>query len=347
MNSTISSTSTDALDLTAALVRGAFELGKPLLYMHYLAESDWCNAEKEEEPASLFFAKVERVAICASSLRSIATSELKRNHRRKRLIETARLNRIAENAALVEGLVCQAREEFEEKFRSRNYWPQVQTNSEPEDYLENKGNVLRKSPMAGGSWQQLRDAVNMLIAELPQEAQTAYRLAVRLTREYCPAWTCPNEVASDLEALAGHVPQLADIHAEGFTQMSAFDAAEMGYDLLQRIPDFIDQRLPVASPGHLELRLDPEARRLWRGSESVSLTKIQTELAKILLRNGDSASPRPLLRHAWCDCGVSDNTMDQAISGLRKLVRTLGVDIKGYRREGYRLVEYLSPEPPS
>jgi DNA-binding winged helix-turn-helix (wHTH) protein/TolB-like protein/Flp pilus assembly protein TadD len=91
-----------------------------------------------------------------------------------------------------------------------------------------------------------------------------------------------------------------------------------------------------------EFRLDPEKRRLWRGSELVQLTPKAIETLLVLVRRrGELVERDALISAVWRDVAVEDGNLSVTISMLRK---ALGTDGDGRRfietvpRLGYKFV---------
>jgi DNA-binding winged helix-turn-helix (wHTH) protein len=86
-------------------------------------------------------------------------------------------------------------------------------------------------------------------------------------------------------------------------------------------------------------QLDPSARRLLRGEETVTIPSRQLDILVLLVTHaGQLLSKDALIEAAWPGIAVTDNSLEQAISGLR---RTLGgATGAGYietaARRGYR-----------
>jgi len=82
-------------------------------------------------------------------------------------------------------------------------------------------------------------------------------------------------------------------------------------------------------------RLDVHARQLLKDDEPVALSARHLDLLAILVsRAGQVLSKDQLIEAAWKDVAVTDNSLEQAISALRKL---LGPDtIQTQARRGYR-----------
>jgi len=90
-----------------------------------------------------------------------------------------------------------------------------------------------------------------------------------------------------------------------------------------------------------DLRLDPAARRAWRGEVEVELTPRELALVEFLLhRRGEVVSKREILDHVWdYDFEGDSNIVEVYVWHLRgKLDRPFGRDtIQTVRGAGYRL----------
>ena len=90
-----------------------------------------------------------------------------------------------------------------------------------------------------------------------------------------------------------------------------------------------------------DLRLDPGARRAWRGEVEVELTPRELSLLEFLLRRrGEVVSKREILQHVWDDDFEGDpNIVEVYVRRLRnKLDRPFGrTAIQTTRWAGYRL----------
>jgi DNA-binding response OmpR family regulator len=112
-------------------------------------------------------------------------------------------------------------------------------------------------------------------------------------------------------------------------------------ELLARI------RARVRGPGGADglevgdLRLDPSARRCWRGDTAIELTGRETSLLTVLFRNAGRVVPKgELLESAWDPGYLGDpNVVEVYIGRLRrKLSAPFGADdIETVRGVGYRL----------
>jgi two-component system, OmpR family, response regulator len=91
-----------------------------------------------------------------------------------------------------------------------------------------------------------------------------------------------------------------------------------------------------------DIRLDPAARRAWRGGAEVALTPRELALLEFLLhRRGEVVSKREILEHVWdYDFEGDSNIVEVYVWHLRnKLDRPFGRDtIHTVRGAGYRLV---------
>jgi two-component system, OmpR family, response regulator len=98
-------------------------------------------------------------------------------------------------------------------------------------------------------------------------------------------------------------------------------------------------RPPVLEAG--DLRLDPAAKRVWRGDAEVELTAREMSMLEFLMRRvGEVVSKRDVLEHVWdYDFEGDPNIVEVYIRHLRnKLDRPFGRDsIQTVRGAGYRL----------
>jgi two-component system OmpR family response regulator len=104
------------------------------------------------------------------------------------------------------------------------------------------------------------------------------------------------------------------------------------------------RRGPVERPAVLEvgdLRLDPAARRVWRGETEVSLSAKEFQLLETFMRHpGEVLSRYQLLEHAWdYDYENRSNIVDVYVRYLRdKIDRPFGRrSLETVRGAGYRL----------
>jgi DNA-binding winged helix-turn-helix (wHTH) protein len=89
--------------------------------------------------------------------------------------------------------------------------------------------------------------------------------------------------------------------------------------------------------------LDTRRRRLLRRGEPVALSRRQFDLLCMLVsRAGEVLSKDQLIEIAWRDVAVTDNSLEQAISGLRRLLADRSADGEGKRS---RPGEYIETEP--
>jgi DNA-binding response OmpR family regulator len=93
-----------------------------------------------------------------------------------------------------------------------------------------------------------------------------------------------------------------------------------------------------------DLRLDPAAKRAWRGDVEVDLTAREVALLEFLLRrSGETLSKREILAHVWDDDFDGDpNIVEVYIRHLRnKLDRPFGrAGIETLRGAGYRMATH-------
>jgi len=100
-------------------------------------------------------------------------------------------------------------------------------------------------------------------------------------------------------------------------------------------------------PQHLGLILNANNREVIRtGSQPISLgnRKLLWNLLTYLIKRGNARSDyRDLLRGVWGESIVSEQTVQNAVSDLRSILKPLGVKISCLQGPGYRL---LSPAWP-
>jgi two-component system, OmpR family, response regulator len=118
-----------------------------------------------------------------------------------------------------------------------------------------------------------------------------------------------------------------------------FSFAELGARLRALVRRGPVERAPVLSVG--DLRLDPSARRVWRGAAEVRLSAREFALLETLMRHPGQVLDRlQLLDHVWDgDYENRSNVIDVYIRYLREKVdRPFGVaSIETVRGAGYRL----------
>lgn len=113
--------------------------------------------------------------------------------------------------------------------------------------------------------------------------------------------------------------------------------------LLRRAPI---EREPVLTAG--SIRLDPAARRCWRGEEEVTLTAREFSLAEFMIRRkGQVVSRNIIAEHVWdSELDIDSNVIEVYIGYLRRKLddgRTKGL-IDTVRGTGYRLMEPAEKE---
>ncbi len=114
------------------------------------------------------------------------------------------------------------------------------------------------------------------------------------------------------------------------------------------------RRGPVERPAVLEvgdLRLDPAARRVWRGDNEVSLSAKEFQLLETFMRHpGEVLSRYQLLEHAWdYDYENRSNIVDVYVRYLRdKIDRPFGLQtLETVRGAGYRLDDRVPAVTPA
>jgi DNA-binding response OmpR family regulator len=162
------------------------------------------------------------------------------------------------------------------------------------------------------------------------------------------------EVCRQLRAGGSTVPVLMLTAKDG--EYDEADALDLGADdylskpfsfivllarlraLLRRAPA---ERSPVLHAGNL--RLDPAARRCWRGDVEVTLTAREFALAEFLVRRkGQVVSRSQIAEHVWdADLGVDSNVVEVYVGYLRKkLDQPFATrSIETVRGAGYRLLD--------
>src|SRR5688500_7016178 len=89
-----------------------------------------------------------------------------------------------------------------------------------------------------------------------------------------------------------------------------------------------------------DFELDPQQRRLTRGGQAVTLSDRHFEVLHHLVSHGGALlSKDALVEAAWGDVAVTDNSLEQAVSALRRVLGTTGDGrplIETVPRRGYR-----------
>ena len=92
-----------------------------------------------------------------------------------------------------------------------------------------------------------------------------------------------------------------------------------------------------------DLRLDPAARRVWRGADELDLTAKELSILELFMRRpGQVLTRGELLEHAWDHAYDNrSNVVDVYVRYLReKIDRPYGrATLETVRGEGYRLAE--------
>ena len=113
-------------------------------------------------------------------------------------------------------------------------------------------------------------------------------------------------------------------------------------ELLARLRAVLRRATAIGPAGVDGLHLDPVTHTLRNGAESVTLSPIEFRMLARLLARPDALVRRQQLREAGWPAGaiVSDNTLDQYISKLRRRLQDVGSDrvIQAQRGLGYRLL---------
>ncbi len=116
--------------------------------------------------------------------------------------------------------------------------------------------------------------------------------------------------------------------------------------LLRRAPA---DRAPDLLVG--DLRLDPAARRCFRGEQEVTLTAREFALAELLARRqGQVVSRQEIVEHVWnADVGMDSNVVDVYVGYLRrKLDAPFGLrTLQTVRGAGYRLLAKEQTDEPA
>ena len=88
-----------------------------------------------------------------------------------------------------------------------------------------------------------------------------------------------------------------------------------------------------------DFELDPAAARLTRAGQPVNVPARHLDvLAALLAHAGEVVSKDALVEAAWRDVAVTDNSLEQAISSLRRVLAGPGAAavIETVPRQGYR-----------
>jgi two-component system, OmpR family, response regulator len=116
-------------------------------------------------------------------------------------------------------------------------------------------------------------------------------------------------------------------------------------ELLARLRALL-RRAPTERPVVLrvgDLRLDPAARRVWRGADELDLTAKELSILELFMRRpGEVLTRLELLEHAWDHAYDNrSNVVDVYVRYLReKIDRPYGrATLQTVRGEGYRLAE--------
>ncbi len=109
---------------------------------------------------------------------------------------------------------------------------------------------------------------------------------------------------------------------------------------LRRAYSYSDERLNILQ--HKDMILDIERLRVFCGEKEIELTKNESKILCILMRNYDKVVNRIRLMNAlWDDESfVDDNTLTVNVNRLRRKLEKIGLEgyIKTIKGEGYRLI---------
>ena len=88
-----------------------------------------------------------------------------------------------------------------------------------------------------------------------------------------------------------------------------------------------------------DVRLDPKAREVWRGTRSLRLTRTEFAILEVLMRRSPAVVDRmSIALHAWRDesDAIGSNTIDVHVGHLRKKLEHGETIIKTIRGVGYQ-----------
>jgi two-component system OmpR family response regulator len=170
------------------------------------------------------------------------------------------------------------------------------------------------------------------------------------------------EVCRQLRQSGSQVPILMLTAKDG--EYDEADALDLGADdflskpfsyvvLLARLRA-LQRRAPSDRAPDLQvgdLRLDPAARRCFRGEQEITLTAREFALAELLARRqGQVVSRQEIVEHVWnADVGMDSNVVDVYIGYLRrKLDAPFGLrTLQTVRGAGYRLLAKEQTDEPA
>jgi DNA-binding response OmpR family regulator len=186
-----------------------------------------------------------------------------------------------------------------------------------------------------GLWMARENAYDAIVLDIMLPRMNGYRVCSTLREE--GVWT-PILMLTAKEGEWDEVEAL-DTGADDYLT-KPFSYAILVARLRALIRRGATERPTVLSAG--DLRLDPAAKRAWRGDVEIDLTAREIALLEFLLRNqGDVVSKREILNHVWdYDFEGDSNIVEVYIRHLRnKLDRPFDrASIQTMRGVGYRLV---------
>jgi two-component system, OmpR family, response regulator len=185
-----------------------------------------------------------------------------------------------------------------------------------------------------GLWLARENAYDAIVLDLMLPAIDGHTVCreLRKSRDWTPilVLTARDDQRDEVEAL--------DTGADDFLA-KPFSYAVLLARLRSLMRRAVAERPPVLQAG--DLRLDPAAKRVWRGVDEVRLTVRELSLLEYLLRHrGDVVSKRQILDHVWGDDFEGDpNIVEVYIRHLRiKLDRPYAREsIETVRGAGYRI----------
>ena len=110
--------------------------------------------------------------------------------------------------------------------------------------------------------------------------------------------------------------------------------------ILRRTYSYSDQTLNILQ--HKDLILDIEHLKVFYGEKEIELTRNESRILSMLIRNHDKIVNRTrLMKALWDDESfVDDNTLTVNVNRLRRKLETIGLEgyVKTIKGEGYRLI---------
>jgi two-component system, OmpR family, response regulator len=185
-----------------------------------------------------------------------------------------------------------------------------------------------------GLWMAREHAYDAIVLDIMLPGTNGYKVCATLREE--GVWT----PILMLTAKAGEWDEVEalDTGADDFLT-KPFSHAVLVARLRALLRRGVPERPTVLEAG--DLRLDPAAKRAWRGDTEIDLTAREIALLEFLLRRrGDVVSKREILDHVWdYDFEGDPNIVEVYVRHLRnKLDRPFGRNaIETRRGSGYRL----------